>query len=245
LITVLVGTDDDETDEVEFTVHKDTICEKSKFFEAAVSTNRWKEGQDNVVRLPEVDPDEFRTYIHWAYTGKFLPEIQWETADVGEHEAKTSYMHGYILADLLDDHELRTHTLETLIDTCIHWTTFPRGETCEHVWEHTPPGSPLRTLLVLFIEQRADPVRFFESISTYPREFLEEYAMHAKFSKCLRWTLSFQERLRDALFPEEDVGSYQDKMSEMLRGREFQEEWRALAEAAEQAQAEDEAGEAQ
>jgi hypothetical protein len=47
------------------------------------------------------------------------------------------------------------------------------------------------------------------------------------------------------LFPEEDVGSYQNKMSEMLRGREFQEEWRALAEAAEQAEAGGEAGEAQ
>jgi hypothetical protein len=239
LITVLV-----DEDEVELTVHKATICEKSKFFEAAVSSDRWKEGKEKVVRLPEVDSDEFRAYIHWVYTGKFLPEIHWETADVGEHEVKTTYMQGYILADVLDDHELRTHALETLIDKCIHWTTFPSGEFCEDIWEQTPKGSPLRTFLVLFVERYADPVRFFEIISTYPREFLEEFAMHKVFSQFLRCDLSFQEKLRDTVLPEKDnfkdFGSHRSMMTEMLKG--VRDQKRARAAAAEQAQAEGEAG---
>lgn len=47
LITVLVGAGEER-----FTVHKDVICVKSKFFRAACS-DRWQEGQEKVVRLPE------------------------------------------------------------------------------------------------------------------------------------------------------------------------------------------------
>jgi hypothetical protein len=98
--------------------------------------------------------------------------------------------------------------------------------------------------LVLFVERYADPVRFFEIISTYPREFLEEFAMHKVFSQFLRCDLSFQEKLRDTLLPEKDnfkdFGSHRSMMTEMLKG--VRDQKRARAAAAEQAQAEGEAG---
>jgi hypothetical protein len=145
---------------------------------------------------------------------------------------------------MLDDHELRTHALETLIDKCIHWTILPNSELCEDIWEHTPEGSPLRTFLELFVEHYADPVRFFETISTYPKEFLEEFAMHKVFSQHLRRELSFQKKLRDTLLPEKDhfqgFGSYRNMMTGMVQG--VRDQRRARAEAEAQAQAEGEAG---
>jgi hypothetical protein len=46
--------------EYRFVVHQNKICEKSKFFRAACS-KRWIEGQEKLVRLPEVDIEVFQS----------------------------------------------------------------------------------------------------------------------------------------------------------------------------------------
>ena len=62
-ITILVG-----KDEQRFTVHKDIICEKSEFFQAACSQRR-REEQEMVVRLPDLRaPYMFPVYMDWVYT---------------------------------------------------------------------------------------------------------------------------------------------------------------------------------
>jgi hypothetical protein len=60
---VLVG-----PDEVAFTVHENFICAKSKFFQAACR-KEWSEGAQKLIRLPEVEPGVFRSYLNWVYTG--------------------------------------------------------------------------------------------------------------------------------------------------------------------------------
>jgi hypothetical protein len=57
-VSILTG-----EEEQQFTVHKDSICAKSKFFKAACS-ERWIEGKQKVVKLPDVTARDFQTYVH-------------------------------------------------------------------------------------------------------------------------------------------------------------------------------------
>lgn len=53
-----------------FTVYKDVICASSKFFKAACS-ERWIEGKEKKISLPEVEPALFRSYVAWLYSGNY------------------------------------------------------------------------------------------------------------------------------------------------------------------------------
>jgi hypothetical protein len=64
-ISVLVG----EKKQL-FTVYKDIICASSKFFKAACS-ERWVEGKEKKVLLPEVEPKFFQSYVAWLYSGNY------------------------------------------------------------------------------------------------------------------------------------------------------------------------------
>lgn len=64
-----------------FLVHKDIICAKSKFFAAACS-ERWVEGKEKQVRLPEVDPTVFESHLSWVYsTSLNIAELTTERID--------------------------------------------------------------------------------------------------------------------------------------------------------------------
>lgn len=61
VVTFLVG-----AGEKRFTVHKDVICAKSKFVRASCS-DRWQEGREKVVRLPEARLiPAFQMYMDWT-----------------------------------------------------------------------------------------------------------------------------------------------------------------------------------
>lgn len=57
MITILVG-----EEEHRFTVHKDMLCAKSRFFRAACS-KRWASGVEKVVRQPEGTAEDFQIYV--------------------------------------------------------------------------------------------------------------------------------------------------------------------------------------
>lgn len=63
MITVLVG-----PKEVPFDLHKEHVCAWSDFFKTACNSN-FKE-RNGVVNFPEQDPDTFRYFVYWLYTGK-------------------------------------------------------------------------------------------------------------------------------------------------------------------------------
>ncbi|KAK3670695.1 hypothetical protein LTR78_009387 [Recurvomyces mirabilis] len=60
-ITILAG-----STETPFTIHKDVVCAKSDFF-AAAYTGNWSEKTGGVVRLPTVEANIVKMYIHWCY----------------------------------------------------------------------------------------------------------------------------------------------------------------------------------
>lgn len=58
----------------EFIVHKNLICDASKFFNDAF-TGPFKEGQEGVMYMPEDDPESFSCFIEWLYRNP-LPIVE-------------------------------------------------------------------------------------------------------------------------------------------------------------------------
>lgn len=67
ILTVLVG-----HDEQRFTVHQDVICTQSGFFKAACA-HGWKEAEEKIVRLPEVEAAFFEAYLERLYDSSANP----------------------------------------------------------------------------------------------------------------------------------------------------------------------------
>lgn len=80
-----------------FTVHRDAICAKSKFFKAACS--EWEGDQAITVTLPKVDGKVFQNYVDWIY-GNTLMAASTVDEDV-EMAIKLN-----LLGDVLDDGKL-------------------------------------------------------------------------------------------------------------------------------------------
>lgn len=155
LITVLVG-----SKETPFTVHKDSICAKSKLFKAACSKHR-VEGQKKVVRLPEAIPSVFRRYLLWAYSGhlewtadgKIRLEAPNEADQEAIYEEMSMIIELYILGDSLDDIRLRNKVVEILA-TGVGYV--PNGEQLTRLWANTTDNSLLRTMFTDRLVLRAD-----------------------------------------------------------------------------------------
>lgn len=144
LITVVVGK---KKEEQRFLVHKDVICGKSKFFEAAVSTKRWREGQEKLVRLPECKPRAFQAYMHWLHSGSVVPEVYLGKA-IEEEEEKEALVEAFIIGDFLDDASLRRAALDVLVGGPGKWKYVTSYALNHRIYDATPPASPLRKFIV-------------------------------------------------------------------------------------------------
>ncbi|KAI2485654.1 BTB domain containing protein [Pyrenophora tritici-repentis] len=68
LVIVEVG-----AEKTKYTVHRSFLTEHSEYFRKAL-TGSWKEAQEGVVTLEDVDCDGFNIFVDWMYTRK-LPRI--------------------------------------------------------------------------------------------------------------------------------------------------------------------------
>lgn len=143
LINVLVG-----PKETAFAVYKDSICMSSKFFAAACSPGRWREGREKLVHLPESPPQAFQAYVHWVYTGEISPMVYFGEQVISEAMEAKAHIEAYIIGEFLDDAKLRTKALDNLITKIVTWRTMIPSSLIGRAYETTPVGSPLRRLLV-------------------------------------------------------------------------------------------------
>jgi hypothetical protein len=169
-ITVLVG-----KKERQFTVHKDTICAKSKFFKTACS-ERWSglqssEEKSKAIKLPETPARAFQAYVHWVYTSQVEVESAVAWAKHRDH------LKLYILPDVLDDYQLRNTVTKLLIHSLLDITTQPGPSTIYYVYECTPVGSPLRKVLVDRKIALASRKEFASDVTEYHVEFVQEPAV--------------------------------------------------------------------
>lgn len=165
MITILVG-----EEEHPFTVHKDMLCAKSKFFKAACS-RIWASGREKVVRPPEGTPQQFQMYVSWVYSSRL-------DVDAEDPDKQLADLIGmFILGDVLDDHQLRNATMQCLITTTLGSTHSFSVDQLDKVYAATPVGSPLRQFVVwwLLVNVKHDSLK--DNVAQYPEELVQELAL--------------------------------------------------------------------
>jgi len=156
-----------------FVVHEHFICGKSKFFEAACR-KEWKEGVQKLIRLPEVEPWIFKSYVSWVYTGNAVIELDDETSEEQAPRAKQQdgFIKLYVLGDTLDDMPLRNRAMKEMVSIDCQ----PGTASVAWAFDHTPTGSLLRSMLVNYAALRWSRETFAnESAQNHP-EFVQELA---------------------------------------------------------------------
>ena len=161
-------------DEAAFTVHENYICAKSKFFQAACR-KEWSEGAKKLIRLPEVEPGMFSSYLNWVYTSNVVVEVEEDSRDP---EARLAYeqdglMRLYVLGDVLDDLPLRNQTLKDLANI----VSQPSSQSVTWAYEHTPAISNLRQVLVHLAALKWDVTGFIIERANYHHEFVRDLAV--------------------------------------------------------------------
>ena len=157
MITILVG-----PEEAKFTAHKDVLCARSEFFKIACSKN-WREGQEKVVPLPEVEEETFQTYMDLVFN---LPIFDDETESL-------PLVKFYVLGDFLDDVKARDKALRLLIAERF----CPTPETVGFIWDHTTSSSLLRQAAYDGVAKKMDIIDFARKVKQYPAEFVQQFAV--------------------------------------------------------------------
>lgn len=160
-------------------LHQEPVCAKSKFFKAACSS-RWLEGQERVLRLPEVSAATFQTYCTWIYTndialGNCTPESPQEEI----YAEETSFIDLYLLGDKLDDIQLRNGTITMLIDFSVKHNIVISMTNIALIWDSTPRGSLLRKLILDLTVTRCSREDFARHLPIAPPEYVQEVALAA------------------------------------------------------------------
>jgi hypothetical protein len=206
-ITVLAGL---QGWQQKFTIHKDLICASSKFFKAACS-KLWSEGQEKVVRLPEVKVETFQAYVVWVYTGKIA--VNKPTQDCVRKFALEEYREAvelYLVGDVLDDLLLRNTAMRTLVTKRKVWQVQPDLATIHQIRDSTPPESRLRQMIVDVTIKRMHRANIDE-VASYPADLLKCIALKLLQQVPTVFNEAFVSRLDDYLEPEGGENSGRSK----------------------------------
>jgi hypothetical protein len=165
-------------EEQSFSVYKDIICASSKFFKAACS-ERWIEGKEKKVRLPEVKPSVFQGYLAWLCSGIYQLQVKQDDPLPVISSAIEMAVELYLLGDVLDDIRFRNKLMETL--ACVDLPYFPQPTTLCMLWNRTPPTSVIRKMYVEKFILAASRESMTKNIGEYPAELVQQIAVHSLY----------------------------------------------------------------
>lgn len=167
-------------------MHKDMICKKSDFFTAACSS-AWAEGKEGVVRLPTIEPETVKLYIHWVYSG----DVDLEVFDSTEAKrqfpnsirpadafASTQLLRLHVAADMLLDRSLGNRVIDRIIEMMEKkkkWLV--NQEVLELVWTHTKDGSKLRQCILDFFAAEVPSTSFRIKGRSLSKDFIFDLAI--------------------------------------------------------------------
>lgn len=193
MLLVLVGPKEER-----FMIHKELICAKSKFFEAACS-RRWKEGLEKTIRMPEVGPNLFQQYIAWIHIND-LDIARVYINDKQSPDDQRMLLGLYMFGDIVDDIALRKKTLGLLVSLTNVWKKFyPSVSGVSWVYTGTPPGSPLRKLIVDKYIYCVNPDSFARYIDKFPAQFMKDIALAFMHKKSPHWNEVCETKLSEYL----------------------------------------------
>jgi hypothetical protein len=155
------------------------VCAKSKFFKAACS-EKWRKGQERIVRLPEAGVATFKTYSVWVYSGDVAEDTCTSKSDEKDKTAaQASLIDLYLLGDTLDDIQLRNKAVLMLFASIRRHDMIPGVGPVSRMWESTASGSVLRKMLVDLFLWRLNRSSFTQWVHEYPASFVQEVAVAA------------------------------------------------------------------
>ncbi|KXT04754.1 hypothetical protein AC578_9706 [Pseudocercospora eumusae] len=151
VLTIHVG----ENEEAQsFIVHKDLAAQSSPYIKAATAPDRWIEGKENVISMPEQRPRAFQTYLEWLYNpevdlGAAIRELaKDETTGIVEIMANCVFTNRliecWVLGDYIGDVKFKNAVMRTMFKGGIGWS--PRTLHC--VFEKTSQESVLQQWVI-------------------------------------------------------------------------------------------------
>ena len=153
-------------DQQEFVVHESFLTDRSEFFRAALSGDRWTETETREIKFPEDKPHIFALYLKYVYTGK-LGTIHAELDDAFSMDTSTfenilgaeyeDLFRFYILAEKFLDVAAKNTSIRAVIATRgikhSNGTCGPGYYQLAVVYEGTPVNSPCRRILIDTLSQ--------------------------------------------------------------------------------------------
>ncbi|CAN9398345.1 unnamed protein product [Alternaria alternata] len=141
-IVVKVGPDGKE-----YNLHTVLLMHHSGYFRGALS-GAFKETDDGVVSLLDVDTDAFEVFVDWAYQGTLREDLEYI-----RHSYKSGLAtacRAYVLADRLLAPSLKSALIDAYFDKDIHnldrW--YPNCRRVIHAYEHLAENDPSLRLYV-------------------------------------------------------------------------------------------------
>jgi len=146
---------------VDFTVHKSVLCQSSSFFERALGGD-WQKKKNNVIELPEDNPEVFEEYFAWLYN---KASFSCATLFGGpKTEATVHFEHMrelWVYGDKVLDHDFCDMIVDATISTAELVQQWP-WESVFMIYKVCGPNAPVRRFLVDMYIHIADAPRLAE-----------------------------------------------------------------------------------
>ena len=177
-------------DKVPFYLHKERLCQHSRFFAKAFDGG-FVEANTKSMTMKDEGVEEFKLLEEWLYRGKFTPPKYGEpTAD---SQRSFLLIKLFCFAEKVEIMKLQnmaldrirnfaTTTLSTIDNRFRDIFTTKQSPyhsplAIEHAYSHTPPHSPLRRLLSELFAYNVDPHSPGLDLEDYPKEFVSEVCL--------------------------------------------------------------------
>lgn len=178
------------------------ITRGSDYFAAALKNERWIEGQQRIIKLPEEDPKAVQHYFDFVH-GQGLPSKAIKT--VRQLEDSSCYYdiaHLYVFAEYVGNTPVGNAILEeylrlALLDDEDFGVYLPGEEPTSIIYEGTPATSPVRRLLVNL------------AVQGFSAEKLSTEGQHPEFmSEVIRALARWRPDIDHFSDPDNDIKSY-------------------------------------
>lgn len=188
VVTVEVGKGEDET---QFVAHKDLLSKHLEFFRAALG-KEWKEGHDNKVHLEEENPEIFKIFQLFLYSGCIYSKKDGDLSDFDEsgHGRDGEWRRlseAWIFGEVILSTSFKDAVVDAII-TKIKLTNQDPTGLHTLIYPVSTSKSGIRTLLVDIAVYSWSDVAFQALKSRWPREFFFDVAIAFKKMKNKGWT---------------------------------------------------------
>jgi len=127
-------------------LHATIASAKSPFINAACNS-RTKEAKEKVIRLPEVRPKTFESYIQWLYNDTVhivVPDPSKDQEVNRSAALQAEYAKLYTLPSMLLDAGLQNQVVDNIKDTMLLHKTGPTNAVIKQIYEHGPAERTLQ-----------------------------------------------------------------------------------------------------